>query len=427
MTEIHVPADKSAPTPNVMPGRRRRSRNGRRNTDGNAVLGPEHPMPGTEDRRQETTGDQQKQASDAVRASRRPQDRPEPSWSWSRTVPDHDQPYELDYGRYFDVAALLAGTLPEPPAPAYGTRDDARALFYAGEVNLIFGDPESGKTWLALAAAREVLGEHGTGRVLVIDLDHNGPEATVSRLLSLGAAQAALSDRERFLFVEPEDRSHLLSVVADMKVWTPTVVVLDSLGELLPLLGSSSNSADEYTDAHRAVLKPLAKVGAAVLVIDHLAKNTESRTLGPGGTAAKRRTIGGVSLRVTIHEAFAPGKGGSAWLGVNKDRHGGLRRHCPTARGEPSAGLFRLVPSSGDDRVLEPIIRAPRPEDKPPTTYGIHDGKTDAQIVADVAVLSDLDPPPTSKEDVKARMGWGSDRAYKALKAFREQGSTNSE
>ncbi|MGS2805959.1 AAA family ATPase [Nocardia sp. MW-W600-9] len=326
----------------------------------------------------------------------------------------------MDYGRYFDVAALLAGELPEPPAPAYGMRDDQRALFYAGEVNLVFGDPESGKTWLALVAARELLGEFGDGRVLVIDLDHNGPGPTVVRLLALGADRSALADPERFLYVEPEDRLHLAAVVADMQTWGPNVVVLDSLGELLPLFGSSSNSADEYTNAHRSVLKPLAKSGAAVLVIDHLAKGTESRTLGPGGTAAKRRTIGGVSLRVTVNEAFTPGKGGSAWLTVNKDRHGGLRQHCPAGGKEPSAGLFRLDQHATMDGVLEPIIRAPAEDDRVPVSFGI--GTADpARVEDDVAALDDLDPPPESRRDVQARMKWGAPRANAALKAWRER------
>ncbi|HEY9416620.1 MAG TPA: hypothetical protein VIQ30_17830, partial [Pseudonocardia sp.] len=103
----------------------------------------------------------------------------------------------MDFSRYFDMAALLSGTLPEPPRPEYGLRTDQHALFYPGEVNVLFGDPEGGKTWVALSAARELLGEHGAGRVLVIDMDHNGPSATAARLLTLGAAKEALADHER--------------------------------------------------------------------------------------------------------------------------------------------------------------------------------------------------------------------------------------
>lgn len=319
--------------------------------------------------------------------------------------------------RYFDVAALLEGTLPEPPSPTYGLRTDAHALIYASEVNLVFGDPEGGKTWFALAAAREVLGEHGDGRVLILDLDHNGPAATVTRLLSMGAALAALSDRSRFLYVEPEDRLHIHAVVEDMKVWQPHIVVLDSLGELLPMFGSSSNSADEYTSAHSAVLKPLAKTGAAVIAIDHLAKGSDSRTLGPGGTTAKRRTVGGVSLRVRVKDAFTPGKGGSAYLTVNKDRHGGVRHHCPTGDREPLAGVFELKPTA--DSRLEPIIHAPENGQSAPADFTIG-ARDPARLSDDVAKLSALETPPTSKRDVQDRMGWGSDRAAEALRAWRE-------
>jgi hypothetical protein len=334
----------------------------------------------------------------------------------------------VDFGRYFDVAALLEGGLPEPPAPAYGTRDDGHALFYADEVNTLFGDPESGKTWLALAAAREALSALGTDRVLIVDLDYNGPGPTVSRLLALGVDPAVLADRERFLYVEPEDRLHMLAVVADMRLWQPNVAVVDSLGELLPMFGSSSNSADDYTAAHRAVLKPLSKTGAAVLVIDHLAKGEQSRTLGPSGTTAKRRAIGGVSLRVTVKDAFAPGRGGAAWLQVNKDRHGGLKQHCPTGGKEPSAGLFRLVPRETDDgrAILDAVISAPGEDDQPPPTSFAIGGsdaarqKAEVKLAADVAQLEALDQEPKSKRDVQVRLKWGSDRAQNALNAWRE-------
>jgi hypothetical protein len=81
---------------------------------------------------------------------------------------------------YTDVAAMLDDTLPEPPRPEVLMRTDGVPLFYRGEVNVLFGDPEHGKTWVALAACAQVL-EAG-GHVLVADLDHNGAAAIVSRL-----------------------------------------------------------------------------------------------------------------------------------------------------------------------------------------------------------------------------------------------------
>ena len=65
----------------------------------------------------------------------------------------------------------------------------------------------------------------------------------------------------------------LYRVVDDCKLWRPAVAVIDSLGEMLPMLGASSNSPDDYTTANRQVLQPFAATGAAVIAIDHLAQN----------------------------------------------------------------------------------------------------------------------------------------------------------
>ncbi|AOD24218.1 hypothetical protein IM25_06500 [Rhodococcus sp. p52] len=284
-------------------------------------------------------------------------------------------------------------------------------------MNFVFGDPEGGKTWLALTAASELLRLGATGRVLVIDLDHNGAAATVTRLLALGADRDALADPERFLYVEPEDRLHATEVVADMAAWKPAIAVVDSMGELLPLFGSSSNSADDFTTVHSRILKPLAKAGACVIVIDHLSKGSDSRTFGAGGTAAKKRAVGGVSLRVRAKDAFTPGKGGSAYLTINKDRHGGLREHCPSGDREPLAGLFELRVFDGG--VLEPVIHAPKDGQSAPTDFGISGGDPQ-RLAEDVATLDALDPPPSSQRDVCARMSWGGNRAAEALRAWRD-------
>ncbi|SLM98458.1 DNA primase/helicase, phage-associated [Brachybacterium faecium] len=311
---------------------------------------------------------------------------------------------------YTDIARLLEEGMPDPEAPDMLTRSDGVGLFYRGQVNLVFGDPESGKTWVALAAAAETLRDGGSA--LVLDLDHNGAKATISRLLMLGAPIATLSDLERFRYVEPEDAHHLTDVVADVIAWQPDVTVLDSIGELIPLFGLSSNSPDDFTMVHGRVMKPLAaKAGTALVAIDHLAKNSESRAQGATGTAAKRRAIGGVSLRVSVSEAFTPGRGGSAALTIHKDRHGGLRAATPGTDREPLAGMFVL---STVDGLTTWSLRAPVEGERAP------DQIPEAE---DVAAIAALDPAPTTVEEARKRLGWRKTRAAKAMRGWREQGA----
>lgn len=311
---------------------------------------------------------------------------------------------------YADIAQLLADGMPDPEAPDMLTRSDGIGLFYRGQVNLVFGDPESGKTWVALAAAAETLRDGGSA--LVLDLDHNGVKATIGRLLMLGAPLDALSDLSRFRYVEPEDHLHLLDVVVDVVAWAPDVTILDSIGELIPLFGLSSNSPDDFTTVHGRVLKPLAaRAGTALIAIDHLAKNSESRAQGATGTAAKRRAIGGVSLRVSVSEAFAPGRGGSAALTIHKDRHGGLRAATPGTDREPLAAMFVL---STVDGLTSWSLRAPVEGERAP------DQVPEAE---DVEAIAALEPAPATVEEARKRLGWRKARAAKAMRGWREQGS----
>lgn len=311
--------------------------------------------------------------------------------------------------RHADIAGMLSGGLPEPPVPTVLHRSDGPGLFYAGQVNLLFGDPESGKTLIALAALTELAA--AGARAVFIDLDHNGPDAIVGRLLAFGVDAGYLADPGLFRYIEPEDRNDLLDVTAFLRTWRPGVAVVDSVGELLPLLGRKSNDPDDYTGAHADVLKPLAAAGAAVIGIDHLAKNTDSRAAGPTGTAAKRRAVSGASLRVAVKDQFVPGRGGSAWLTINKDRHGGLRRHCPIGSKEPPAGLFVLT-SASEGRELEWQISPPQ----------LRDGERAAGVNGgDLLALDQLDPPPRSVRDVAERLHWGNDRATGALRDWRSR------
>lgn len=305
---------------------------------------------------------------------------------------------------YVNVSEVLDGDEPRGVRPAFGRCTDGVALFYPGQVNVMFGDAESGKTMVAVAVMVEAL--NAGLRVAMIDMDHNGPNAIIDRLIDLGADEDLLRSLDHFRYVEPDDDRPVLSVVADLVEWSAGYVLVDSIGELVPALGGASNSPDDYTRVHRMTLTPLAKSGACVVAIDHLAKNTESRAMGATGTAAKKRAIGGTMLRVVSPEGFTPGKGGVAHITIAKDRHGGLRAHRPTGDKEPLAATFRM--SSDFD---EPwVLIAPTEGARNPTEAAPED---------DVASIAALDPAPTSVRDARSRLKWNNQRASRAFRDWK--------
>ncbi|MBF6336026.1 AAA family ATPase [Nocardia abscessus] len=296
------------------------------------------------------------------------------------------------------MAAFVDGS-GSAPVPSVCTRTDGVRLLYPGAVNAVFGDPEGGKTWLALAAAVEVL-QDTEGRVLLIDLDHNGPQAIWERLSALGADGDVIKHRGRFRYIQPDSSMELDDIVRDMRDWRPTFVCVDSMGELLPLFHAKSNDSDDFTRVNRTVLRPFARTGATVLYVDHLSKGVESRNYGASGTHAKYRAVDGSYLRVTMKDPFARGQGGSAHLTVRKDRHGSLREFCSQARdntGEQYAGLFTLTDDGGR---LTWAIHAPREGEQIPTL------KAPSSNVDDwVQKIAALDPPAKSGNDAHRRLG----------------------
>lgn len=304
---------------------------------------------------------------------------------------------------FVDVARLLERGIPEPPKPVLFTREDGHKLFYGSKTNVLFGDPECGKSWIAYSAVVEALGDDR--KAAIIDADHNGAQEILPRLLALGATPKDLGNADRFRLAEPEDSEHLREIISDLTEWRPAAVVMDSIGELVPMLGYSSSSPDEYTMAHRLTMGKLALFGAAVIGIDHLPKSEDARGRGATGTLAKLRAISGASYRVTLAEPFAPGRGGAANLVVHKDRPGGVREH---AFGDQAtlAGRFVMEPLDGGGlnwRIVTPTMPTPAL----------------APLYDDLAELDALDPPPRSKRDVKTRLSWGDQRASRALREWR--------
>lgn len=307
-----------------------------------------------------------------------------------------------DEPTYVDVGALLDGNL-QSPKPTLGVRSDGQPFIYPAAVNIIFGPPETGKTLALSAIAADVL--FSGGSALWIDIDHNGDEATIARFRSFGVPAKVLRDRARFRLATPEDKDEVLRVVKDSSVWKPTLVALDSVGELLPMFGANSNSDDEYTAVHRAVLSKMSTAGRAVVGIDHEAKGQASRNFGAGGAVAKKRAVDGVLLRASVRIPFTPGSGGKAVLTIVKDRHGGVRSISQRSGDrEPIAATFELI----SDAATSWKFWAPNGAWSSPS------GTLIDQINA-------LRPPPKSQRDVRSRMGLGSVNAKKVYDAFLAQ------
>lgn len=235
------------------------------------------------------------------------------------------EPSETLGDTFSDLGWVLTGERRTPPAPEHLTTDTGGALFYRGRINGLFGDPETAKSWIAMAAVTEAL-HHGQTAVY-LDIDHNGADEIASRLLLLGAPGDTLANPDRFRIYEPEDRAGLLLFTEQMYQYRPDIVVIDSLGELMPMLGLKSIDNDELTIAIRSILKPLAhKIGATVITIDHLPKGQEARSSGYAiGGIAKKRAIDGIYLSCDAIQAPAPGTLGKIRLTIEKDRHGHVR------------------------------------------------------------------------------------------------------
>lgn len=165
-------------------------------------------------------------------------------------------------------------------------------------------------------------------------------------------------------------------------------------------------------------MRPLSLVGAAVVAIDHLPKSPEVRRAGPTGTAAKRRTVGGTSVRMTLRRPFVSGQGGEAALSISKDRPGGLRAVSPVVPGhEQPCGLFTL--DSRADGGLSWDVTAPLAGD---VVSGAELTGQDARVptVDEVAALQDLPVDALrTVRDLSKAMSWNYAKAGRALKAYR--------
>ena len=272
------------------------------------------------------------------------------------TVED-DQPTNIaESFERIDLAAVLAGDLKQPePTLLYRYGDDIRsALIYEAMVNGVHGDSGTGKSWIAVAAMKErmAVGEN----VMLFDLEDT-PESVLSRLILIGVTHDQIVQHLDYRRpTEPFGPFEMAELLATIKTDNVRLVVIDSLGEAFGTEGINEDRDNEVGPWLRAVARPLADAGPAVLLIDHSTKSKDGQQLHPSGSKRKRAAIGGASYLIESVTPFVKGGSGRLRVICAKDRHGTYRR------GEHVAWLD--MNTAPDDTVtLELIAPAPKTED----------------------------------------------------------------
>lgn len=276
----------------------------------------------------------------------------EQTWQDRQTVEDVGGDW-----RPRDLTTYLDGTH-VPPAPALLRRQDAVCLVYPGRVHWISGEPEAGKSWLGLLTCAQVMWDGG--QVVYLDLE-DGPAGITRRLLDLGVAPDVIA--KQFHYVQPESalgpirREHLAPYVTQSAVF-----VIDACTESLAQQGLSSRDDTDVATWLEILPRWAARLGPAVLVLDHVVKDADNRGRWATGSQHKLAGLDGVAFMVETVHAAGRGLTGRSRLYVSKDRHGQVRgpATAPSTGGKHWAGDL-VIDSSGP--MLEVIIHPPASHD----------------------------------------------------------------
>jgi len=232
--------------------------------------------------------------------------------------------------------------------PTMLKREDGNFILYPGKINAIFGESESGKTWVALEAVRQELIAGNT--VFYIDFEDSA-RGILNRLKTLKTPTERF---KAFMYANP-DSPHTPAIsealMATLAEFKPSLVVVDGVNAAMNLMGLDLEKNKDATEFSQKILRPLRAFGSGILTIDHVTKSKDSRGNYAIGAQAKRADIDGVAVSVSVEQPFGRGIDGALSLTVTKDRPGFVRAICPDAK---TLGMVNL--RSGSDESISVSI-----------------------------------------------------------------------
>lgn len=258
---------------------------------------------------------------------------------------------------FADLGPVLDGTH-KPIVATVGARDDGVAMFYPGRVNGLTGESEAGKTWAVLIAS---LVEMNRGsHVVYLDFE-DSEDSVVGRLLLIGADPYTI--RQQFHYVRPTaavSPAGLRPFLDRVGELQPSLAVVDGVTEAMALLGWELTDNTEVAKFGRALLRPLAETGAAVVPLDHVVKSSEHRGRYALGGVHKLNAVDGVQYMLEAVRPFGLDVEGRSRLRVAKDRPGHVRRHSLPGKGLHWFADLVIAPQGdgfAEAHLYPPIVR----------------------------------------------------------------------
>ncbi|WP_425293619.1 hypothetical protein [Mycobacterium attenuatum] len=159
------------------------------------------------------------------------------------------------------------------------------------------------------------------------DEDEAGPVA--ERLILLGVPPEVVDDPTRFVYVHPDQPPTTDAERAAFDALlgrTCTLAVIDGVTDSMGVFGLSTKDNDDVARWQRTLPKAIAReTGAAVVCVDHVTKDTDSRGRFALGGQHKMAGLSGAAYLVEMEQPFAAGQAGRASVRVGKDRPGLVR------------------------------------------------------------------------------------------------------
>lgn len=209
----------------------------------------------------------------------------------------------------------------EEPPTLMPRSDGAICLLYRGLIHSIHGESESGKSWIAQAEAVRLikLGEH----VLFLDFENDAKQVRF-RFLALGATKEELKLIDyRNPDAKPKYGGKWWQHMFSGKF---ALIVLDGVTDALGIFSMGTKDNDEISTFLRKFPRALARrTNAAVVMIDHVTKDKDSRGRWALGGQAKMAGLDGAAYVVEIKDEMGRGKVGVLTVKVGKDKPGFVR------------------------------------------------------------------------------------------------------